>query len=49
MSKGDSGATQQDSFNKNVSEQAPVKYNNPPTSGAIQDKLRDRHDPYVHS
>ena len=49
MSKGDSGATQQEIFNENVSKQPTVKYNNPPTSGAIQDKLRGRRDPYIHS
>ncbi|WP_169717701.1 hypothetical protein SPSIL_045570 [Sporomusa silvacetica DSM 10669] len=49
MTKGDSGATQQDIFNKNVSEQAMVKYNNPATSGKIQDKLRNRRDPNIHS
>lgn len=49
MVKGDSGAVQQDIFNKNVSEQAPVKYNNPPTSGKIQDQLRNRRDPNIHS
>lgn len=49
MVKGDSGATQQDIFNKNVSEQAVVNYNNPATSGAIQDKLRNRRDPNIHS
>jgi len=49
MTKGDSGATQQDIFNKNVSEQAMVKYNNPATNGKIQDKLRNRRDPNIHS
>jgi hypothetical protein len=49
MAKGDSGATQQDIFNKNVSEQPLVKYNNPATSGKIQDKLRNRRDPNIHS
>ena len=49
MAKGDSGATQQDIFNKNVSEQPMVKYTNPATSGKTQDKLRNRHDPNIHS
>ncbi|WP_371361730.1 hypothetical protein SRRS_30790 [Sporomusa rhizae] len=49
MSKGDGGATQQHIFNKNVSGQVSVEYNNPPTSGKIQDELRNRRDPYVHS
>ncbi len=39
---GDSGATLQAEFNKNVSEQAMVNYTNPETSGQIQDKLRKR-------
>lgn len=49
MSKGDSGATQQQIFNKNISKQGAAEYNNPPTSGAIQDKLRGRRDPNIHS
>lgn len=49
MSKGDSGATQQDIFNKNVSKQAMVNYTNPKTSGQVQDKLRNRRDPKIHS
>ncbi|SDE04363.1 hypothetical protein [Sporomusa acidovorans] len=49
MTAGDRGATQQDIFNKNVSEQPVVKYNNPATSGKIQDSLRNRRDPHIHS
>lgn len=49
MATGDSGATQQDEFNKNVSEQPMVNYTNPVTSGQIQDKLRNRRDPNIHS
>lgn len=49
MTDGDTGATQQHLFNKNISRQAPVKYNNPATSGKIQDNLRKRRDPTIHS
>lgn len=49
MADSDTGATQQHLFNKNISKQPLVKYNNPPTSGKIQDKLRNRRDPYIHS
>ncbi|WP_371375443.1 hypothetical protein [Sporomusa aerivorans] len=48
-SKGDIGAKQQDIFNKNMAEQPVVNYNNPPTSGAIQDQLRNRRDSNIHS
>lgn len=49
MTDGDTGATQQHIFNKNISRQAPVKYNNPPTSGKIQDNLRIQQDSAIHS
>jgi hypothetical protein len=49
MPEGDIGAKQQEIFNENVANQPVVYYDNPPTSGAIQDQLRNRRDPNVHS
>jgi len=40
---GDSGYTMQPEFNKHISNYE-VEYNNPPTSGEIQDKLRKKED-----
>lgn len=49
MGKSDSGATQQEIFNKNITKQAMVNYTNPASSGKIQDTLRQRRDPKIHS
>lgn len=39
---GDSGAKMQPEFDKNVSQSTIVNYDNPPTSGQIQDILRQK-------
>jgi hypothetical protein len=49
MADSDTGATQQHIFNKNISNQPSVKYNNPATSGKKQDQLRNRQDTNIHS
>jgi hypothetical protein len=49
MAEGDSGATQQEIFNKDITKQAMVNYSNPETSGKVQDKLLKRRDTKVYS
>jgi hypothetical protein len=39
---GDSGAKMQPEFDKNISQSTIVNYDNPPTSGQIQDILRQK-------